>query len=241
MIAHELWHVRRRDNLFAALHALVTILFWFNPVVWWIGAKLVEEREHACDEGALVDGNDAVTYAHALLQVCKHAVSSQSMAAASAAGGDLAARVRAITTHTHRPVRTRVLGRIILAIALSGFTGLTIASGILVIAASDLQVARGAHSIAPSADGQPGYVVVHDDYVYARNVSMRELISEVYGVPLRGVSSTTLGLDFPRYDIELRAEQGSGQDQRELVAALLKRHFNLELLVRPSTTARPIA
>ena len=50
VIAHELCHVRRRDNLTAAVHMLVEAVFWFHPLVWWLGARLIDERERACDE-----------------------------------------------------------------------------------------------------------------------------------------------------------------------------------------------
>src|SRR5438270_362026 len=53
VMTHELCHVRRRDNLAAALHMLVEALFWFHPLVWWIGARLVAERERACDDEVL--------------------------------------------------------------------------------------------------------------------------------------------------------------------------------------------
>ena len=36
IVAHELCHVRRRDNLSSAIHMVVEALFWFHPVVWWI-------------------------------------------------------------------------------------------------------------------------------------------------------------------------------------------------------------
>lgn len=45
VLAHEFCHVRRRDNLFAAIHMIGEALFWFHPLVWWIGARMVEERE----------------------------------------------------------------------------------------------------------------------------------------------------------------------------------------------------
>ena len=53
IIAHELCHIRRRDNLAAALHMAVEAIFWFHPVVWWLGTRLIEERERACDEAVL--------------------------------------------------------------------------------------------------------------------------------------------------------------------------------------------
>ncbi len=56
--AHEQCHIRRRDNLTSACHMIVEAIFWFHPIVWWIGAKLVEEREQACDEAVLKLGNE---------------------------------------------------------------------------------------------------------------------------------------------------------------------------------------
>ena len=59
MLAHEVAHVRRRDNLTAALHMLVEAMFWFHPLVWWMERRLVEERERACDEEVVEMGGDA--------------------------------------------------------------------------------------------------------------------------------------------------------------------------------------
>src|SRR4051794_20105151 len=47
IIAHELCHVRHRDNLIASIHMFVETVFWFHPLVWWIGKRMVEERERA--------------------------------------------------------------------------------------------------------------------------------------------------------------------------------------------------
>ena len=56
ILAHEVCHVRRRDNLAAAIHMLVEAIFWFHPLVWWLGSRLVDERERACDEEVLECG-----------------------------------------------------------------------------------------------------------------------------------------------------------------------------------------
>ena len=53
IVAHEVWHVRRRDNLAAVLHMVVEAAFWFHPLVWWLGARLVDERERACDSSRI--------------------------------------------------------------------------------------------------------------------------------------------------------------------------------------------
>jgi bla regulator protein blaR1 len=52
ILAHELVHVRRHDNLTAAIHMLVEAVFWFHPMVWWIESRMLQERERACDEGS---------------------------------------------------------------------------------------------------------------------------------------------------------------------------------------------
>jgi beta-lactamase regulating signal transducer with metallopeptidase domain len=62
VLAHEMCHVRRRDNLLSAIHMIVEAVFWFHPLVWWIGARLMEEREGACDEEVLrLDSDPEIT------------------------------------------------------------------------------------------------------------------------------------------------------------------------------------
>jgi bla regulator protein blaR1 len=71
ILAHELSHVRRRDNLTAAIHMAVEAIFWFHPLVWWIGKRLVDERERACDEEVLLAAGNPEAYAEGILNVCK--------------------------------------------------------------------------------------------------------------------------------------------------------------------------
>src|SRR6185437_9251201 len=68
VLAHERCHLRRRDNLWSALHRLVEVGFWFHPFVWWIGARMVAERERACDEAVLAEGRDPAVYARAMIE-----------------------------------------------------------------------------------------------------------------------------------------------------------------------------
>ena len=96
VLAHELCHVRRRDNLSAAIHMMVEGAFWFHPLVWWIGARLVEERERACDEEVLQLGGEPHIYAEALLSVCKHYLESPLVCVSGISGSDLKKRIPAI-------------------------------------------------------------------------------------------------------------------------------------------------
>ncbi|HKR26898.1 MAG TPA: M56 and DUF3738 domain-containing protein, partial [Acidobacteriaceae bacterium] len=100
ILAHELAHIERRDNLAAAVHLLVQAIFWFHPLVWWLGARLVEEREHACDEAVLTAGGAPEIYAEGLLRTCRFCVESALPCAAGVTGGELRARVRGIMRHT---------------------------------------------------------------------------------------------------------------------------------------------
>lgn len=96
ILAHELCHLRRRDNLTAAIHMLVEALFWFHPLVWWIGRRLVEEREMACDESVLAGGNAPRAYAEGILKVCRFYIQSPLACASGVSGADLQTRIRAI-------------------------------------------------------------------------------------------------------------------------------------------------
>jgi len=98
ILAHELCHWRRRDNLTAAMHMLVEALFWFHPFVWWIGGRLVAERERACDEAVIRSGSDRQTYAEGILKVCQHYVHTP-ICAAGVSGGLLRKRIEDIMTN----------------------------------------------------------------------------------------------------------------------------------------------
>lgn len=96
ILAHELCHVRRRDNLAAALHGIVEALFWFHPLVWWLGARLVDERERACDQEVIRLGSDPHVYAESLLNVCEFYVESPLECVAGVTGSNLKKRIEAI-------------------------------------------------------------------------------------------------------------------------------------------------
>jgi beta-lactamase regulating signal transducer with metallopeptidase domain len=98
VLAHELCHLRRRDNLTAAFHMLVEALFWFHPLVWWIGGRLIAERERACDEGVITAGHEPRVYAEGLLKVCRFYLRSPLACAAGVSGGNLKTRVARIMT-----------------------------------------------------------------------------------------------------------------------------------------------
>ena len=99
VIAHELCHVRHRDNLIAAMHMLVEAVFWFHPLVWWIGGRLVDARERACDEDVLRELGDPGEYAEGILKVCRRYVEASLVCVSGISGADLRVRVEAIVAN----------------------------------------------------------------------------------------------------------------------------------------------
>jgi bla regulator protein blaR1 len=93
ILTHEVRHVRRRDNPSAALHMLVETVFWFYPLVWWLGSRLVEERERACDEDVVALGSDRQVYAESILKVCEFCLGSPLPCVAGVTGADLKKRM----------------------------------------------------------------------------------------------------------------------------------------------------
>ncbi|SPF56853.1 hypothetical protein SBA4_940032 [Candidatus Sulfopaludibacter sp. SbA4] len=49
----------------------VETVFWSHPLVWWIGKRMLEEREKACDEAVLHTRCWPRAYADAILRVCR--------------------------------------------------------------------------------------------------------------------------------------------------------------------------
>lgn len=106
VLAHEWSHARRRDNLTAALQMMVEAIFWFYPVIWMVGRRLIEERELACDQ-AVLGQSQPEDYAEGILNVCKLYSSSPLDCVAGITGADLRARVELIL----RNQRPRELGK----------------------------------------------------------------------------------------------------------------------------------
>ena len=130
IFAHELCHVRHRDNLTAALHTLVSALFWFHPVLWLIKTRMLDEREQACDENVVISGKDAQLYAQSILNVCKFYVEAPTAAMASVTGGNLKQRIVRIMSATSA-MRLSGQRRMLLAVLALAVISLPLVVGVL--------------------------------------------------------------------------------------------------------------
>lgn len=152
VLAHELCHVRRRDNLFAAVHMIVEAIFWFHPLVWWIGSRMVEERELACDEDVLRMGHEPADYVEGILKVCRFYKESPLPCVSGVTGANVKKRLRAILAGTI--ARDLSFGRKV-ALALIGFAALAAPIVVGVLNAPRVHAQSTAQSVvAPAAQAE---------------------------------------------------------------------------------------
>jgi uncharacterized protein (TIGR03435 family) len=114
ILGHELRHIRCMDNLTAAVHMGVETLFWFHPIVWWIGAKMMDERERDCDEAVLRQGSQPGDYARGIVHVCETYIKAELFCASGISGSELKKRIREVMTW-RASVPVTSLGKVILA------------------------------------------------------------------------------------------------------------------------------
>jgi uncharacterized protein (TIGR03435 family) len=242
ILAHELCHIRRRDNLFAAIHMTVEAIFWFHPLVWWIGGRLVEERERACDEAVLSQLNEPRAYAEGILSVCKFYKESPLVCVSGVTGADLRQRIEAIMTRRigrklNRANKLLLAGAGVAAVAVPLTVG--IANTPSVLAQSPAVTTRGfdVAAIKPNNSGTDswGVRVVPGGGLRAVNARLRSLISEAYQVRDFQLSGGPAWLDSARYDIEAKGRLDPGSQEQaglqvmKMLQALLADRFQLRI------------
>ena len=155
ILAHELCHWRRKDNLTAAIHMLVEALFWFHPLVWWLGGRMIVERERACDETVIQSGSNRRVYAEGILKVCQLYVEPPLACVSGVSGGTLRKRIEEIMTNQIL-VRLSVAKRSLLiaagCVAIAGPFAVGLAIGPQVIAQAQGQTSDAA--VSPPAGTQ---------------------------------------------------------------------------------------
>lgn len=244
ILAHEFCHVRRRDNLAAAIHMLVEALFWFHPLVWWIGARLVEERERACDEEVLQLGSQPNVYAESILKTCQFYLESPLACISGITGSDLKKRIVRIMSQgfaARLDFRKKVLLACagIAAFALPLAVGLTNASQ-----ASGTLPSFEAASIKPAKSGNTGLFrigVEPGGRFVANGANVSILLQLAYNVKENQISGAPSWINSDRFDIQAKPDDTIAAElqkmapdqrrelQRELLQSLLADRFKLTL------------
>ncbi|HEY0686360.1 MAG TPA: M56 family metallopeptidase [Steroidobacter sp.] len=239
ILAHEMCHVRRRDNLTAAIHKFVEVIFWFHPLVWWIGDHLLREREAACDESVIDCGHEQVTYAESILQVCRLGMTAKFAGMASSNGGDLARRMTSIMSNVRAAPIDNLRFTMLFLIAMS-VCYVPILAGVAAAAereaTSSRRIVFESITLAPSEPGwwsDTQFDAAAGRLTFA-NVSLRNLISMAY--PGSTVNGDPDLIDRIHYDIEARWRVVPGTSERgvyrDLLRTILRTNSNLQLYVK---------
>jgi len=69
IFCHEFAHLRRHDHMSGLLAEVLTALFPWHPLLWWVRGRLVRLSEQACDDWVLAAGQIGVDYAESLLDL----------------------------------------------------------------------------------------------------------------------------------------------------------------------------
>ncbi|MCK4887859.1 MAG: M56 family metallopeptidase [Planctomycetes bacterium] len=96
ILAHELAHIKRCDYLVNIIQTAVEIVGFYNPAIWWVSAKIRQERENCCDDVAVALTGDKVSYVRALTTM--EEVRSGYKLAVAGSGGSLFDRAKRLLT-----------------------------------------------------------------------------------------------------------------------------------------------
>jgi bla regulator protein blaR1 len=227
ILAHELRHVRRRDNLAAAIHMVVEAIFWFHPLVWWLGARLVEERERACDEEVVELGNERQVYAESILKVCEFCVESPLACVSGITGADL--KKRMVHIMTERVARKLDFSRkLLLSAAVFVAFALPIGLGMMNAtqgrAEAQTETTDADASAYKSASVQPHQPASEGNEhvgigfsaqgITARGATLQTVIGLAYGVQADLISGAPDWVSSEKYDIDVKLPDAADEGQK---------------------------
>jgi bla regulator protein blaR1 len=219
IVAHEVCHIRRRDNLAAAIHMFIQACFWFYPLAWWIGARLVDERERACDEEVIELGNAPHVYAQSILKTCRLCVESPLICVAGVTGSDLKSRIVEIMRSEMRrnlsaPRRLLLGSAAGLAIALPIVLGMVGGSSLRAQTASGAPSPAAAErpsfevaSVKPNTSGDRAVRIIMQPggRLDATNATLRMLVRNAYRVQDFQIVGGPDWMNSDRFDIVAKA------------------------------------
>jgi len=238
VLAHEVCHARRRDNLTAAAHMLVEALFWFHPMVWWIGARLIAEREHACDEHVVDETAEPIAYAEGIVTVCRRYLEAPLMSVTGVGGADVKARIDAILANRIGANLTLAKRSVLAAAAVASLI-VPIATG-AIAAAGQLPGVPSGPPVDPETRFEVASIKPFDPAGGTMRISMTPGRYDVAGLPSQLVFAQALVVPVDRiiglpdwikrerYTIAAKAPDGAPANALPVMLAnLLKDRFTL--------------
>ena len=238
ILAHELTHLRRHDNLTALIHLVVQAVFWFYPPVWWIGARLIHERERACDEAVIQRGSEREIYAESILKTCQFFLESPLPCVAGVTGSDLKKRIEQIMTHDTTPAVAAwkrallTVGGVLAFITPVAVGALNPPPQLRELPAPSSLPAFDVISVRPNVTagrGGRGGGTMQPTRFAAQNVTLKTMIRRAYSTPGVGPGTAidlheqlVIGgpewLDTDKFDVSATTAQPTEQAQMRLMA-----------------------
>ena len=247
IVAHEMCHVRRRDNLTFALHMLVETVFWFHPLVWFLRARLIEERERACDEAVLQSGSEAEVYAEGILNVCKFYVESPLACVSGVTGSDLKQRIVRIMTEqlgSQLGLGRKLLLAVAAFIAVLVPVSLGFAHTTEIFAQTKVQDAAGADvpefevaTIKPNKAGNNRRSFMYNQIgMSMEGVPVQMMLKETFNVTEDRILGVPNWVKTDRFDVEAKVSSADApkidhltiEQRRLMLQSLLAERFNLK-------------
>jgi uncharacterized protein (TIGR03435 family) len=220
IIAHEIAHVRRRDNLAAAVHMVVQAVFWFHPLVWWLSARLVDERERACDQDVIRLGSEPDVYAEGILKTVQYCVESPLVCVAGVTGSDLKRRIEEIMHNRAGLALNSWKKLLLLAAGVVTFAGPILLGGVNAPVAAQTPTAPNltesdltfeSASVKPNRSGEMRVMMrnLPGGAYEATNVTARAMIQQAMAIAEFQLIGAPVWLDTERYDVLAKSPAGS--------------------------------
>jgi beta-lactamase regulating signal transducer with metallopeptidase domain len=177
VLAHEIAHIRRHDYLVNLFQIAAETLLFYHPAVWWLSARIREEREYCCDDAAVRSCQNVAGYARALTALEKLRLSAPAPALGGT-DGPLLRRIQRLLGEPRATASGQTSGILVLLLGLTCVAvGARVTQGVAnrdgfesgAISSAVLTVARDANVVShvpipyPSASlaaGSHGCVVI---------------------------------------------------------------------------------
>jgi uncharacterized protein (TIGR03435 family) len=210
-------------------------VFWFYPLVWWIGSRLIDERERACDEEVLRRFGEPRTYAEGIVSVCRRYVESPLVCVSGVSGSNVKNRIRDIMTN-------RAVAKLSAAqkAVLAGIGTMVVVTPILaqsvplpsaaeprfeVASVKRSTEASGQFLVGGQVWGSAGAAFKTGGTFEAVNATLGSIIRLAYGLREFQMVGAPEWIDTDRFDIQARGPQGAAESEapRRLQSLLAER------------------
>lgn len=132
LLAHEVAHIRRYDYIFNLIQRFIESILFYHPAVWWLSARIRDEREMIADDLAAKALGEPRRLAFALQELDRIQYSATTIALA-AHGGNLMSRIKRLVQPDTQTLGWKAAVPALVSIALIStcfaFGGQALASG----------------------------------------------------------------------------------------------------------------